>query len=73
MVADPSHGTGKRDYVIPMARASIAAGADAIMVEVDIDPSTALSDGAQTLTIEQFGELMRQVRPIADAVGRAID
>jgi len=73
VVADPSHGTGRRDYVIPMARASIAAGADAIMVEVDIDPSTALSDGAQTLTIEQFGELMRQVRPIADAVGRAID
>jgi len=73
VVADPSHGTGKRAYVIPMARAAIAAGADAVMVEVDVDPSTALSDGAQTLTVGQFEELMRQVRPIAEAVGRSVD
>ena len=73
LVADPSHGTGKRNYVIPMARAAVAAGADAIMVEVDVEPETALSDAAQTLTVDQFGELMHQLRRGADAVGRSID
>jgi 3-deoxy-7-phosphoheptulonate synthase len=70
VVADPSHGTGKRDYVTAMARAAVAAGADGLLVEVHHDPDHALSDGAQTLTPSQFGELMRQVRAIGAAVGR---
>ncbi len=70
IVADPSHGTGKRDYVIPMARAAVAAGADGLLVEVHPDPDRALSDGAQTLRPDQFSDLMRQVRAIAAAVGR---
>ncbi|HEX4229702.1 MAG TPA: 3-deoxy-7-phosphoheptulonate synthase [Bryobacteraceae bacterium] len=70
VVADPSHGTGKRDYVTAMARAAVAAGADGLLVEVHHDPDHALSDGAQTLTAGQFGELMRQVRAIGAAVGR---
>jgi 3-deoxy-7-phosphoheptulonate synthase len=70
VVADPSHGTGKRDYVLPMARAAVAAGADGLLVEVHPDPDRAWSDGAQTLTPQQFCELMGQVRAIAGAVGR---
>jgi 3-deoxy-7-phosphoheptulonate synthase len=71
VIADPSHGTGKREYVLPMARASVAAGADGLLVEVHHDPDRALSDGAQTLRPDQFTELMQQVRAIAAAVGRA--
>jgi 3-deoxy-7-phosphoheptulonate synthase len=71
VIADPSHGTGKRDYVVPMARAAIAAGADGLLVEVHPDPDHALSDGAQTLRPDQFSELMKQVRAIAAAMGRA--
>lgn len=71
VVADPSHGTGKRDYVLPMARASVAAGADGLLVEVHTDPDHAASDGAQTLRTDQFDELMVQVRAIAEAVGRS--
>lgn len=70
VIADPSHGTGKRDYVVPMARAAVAAGADGLLVEVHPDPDRALSDGAQTLRPDQFSEMMRQVRAIAAAVGR---
>jgi 3-deoxy-7-phosphoheptulonate synthase len=70
MVGDPSHGTGRRDQVIPMARAAVAAGADGLIVEVHPDPDRALSDGAQTLTPAQFSEMMQQVRAIAAAVGR---
>src|SRR5215467_6431738 len=70
MTADPSHGTGRRDKVPPMARASVAAGADALLIEVHHDPEKALSDGAQSLRPEQFGELMDQLRMIAPAVGR---
>ncbi|MBV9743248.1 MAG: 3-deoxy-7-phosphoheptulonate synthase, partial [Acidobacteriia bacterium] len=70
VIADPSHGTGRRDYVLPMARAAIAAGADGLLVEVHPDPDRALSDGAQTLRPEQFSELMQQVRAVASAVGR---
>ena len=73
VVADPSHGTGKRDYVIPMARAAVAAGADGLLVEVHPDPDHALSDGAQTLRPEQFGEMMREVAAIAHAIGRRAD
>jgi 3-deoxy-7-phosphoheptulonate synthase len=71
VIADPSHGTGKRDYVLPMARAAVAAGADGLLVEVHPDPDHAASDGAQTLHPEQFAELMRQARAIAAAVGRS--
>jgi 3-deoxy-7-phosphoheptulonate synthase len=72
IVADPSHGTGRRDKVAPMARAAVAAGADGLMVEVHQDPDRALSDGAQSLRPEQFQELMQQLRMIAPAVGRTI-
>jgi 3-deoxy-7-phosphoheptulonate synthase len=70
MAADPSHGTGRRDKVSPMARAAVAAGADAVIVEVHHQPDKALSDGAQSLLPEQFTELMTQLRIIAPAVGR---
>ncbi len=71
VIADPSHGTGKRDYVLPMARASVAAGADGLIVEVHPDPDHAASDGAQTLRPEQFTQMMTQVRAIASAVERS--
>lgn len=70
IIADPSHGTGRRDKVLPMARAAVAAGADGLLVEVHCDPDHALSDGAQSLWPEQFTELMSQLRMIAAAVGR---
>jgi len=72
IVADPSHGTGKREHVLPMARAAVAAGADGLLVEVHHDPDHALSDGAQSLRPEQFSELMKQLRLIAQAVGRTV-
>ena len=72
IVADPSHGTGRRDKVVPMARAAVAAGADGLLVEVHPEPDRALSDGAQSLRPEQFQEMMRQLRLIAPAVERSI-
>jgi 3-deoxy-7-phosphoheptulonate synthase len=72
MTADPSHGTGRRDKVSPMARASVAAGADALLVEVHCDPNQAWSDGAQSLFPDQFAKLMDELRMIAPAVGRKI-
>jgi 3-deoxy-7-phosphoheptulonate synthase len=69
---DPSHGTGRRDKVSPMARAAVAAGADAIIIEVHSNPDKALSDGAQSLYPKQFAELMDTLRMIAPAVGRTI-
>jgi len=72
IIGDPSHGTGRRDKVAPMARAAVAAGADGLLTEVHPDPDHALSDGAQSLRPEQFEELMRQLRIIAPAVGRTI-
>ena len=72
MTADPSHGTGRRDKVAPMALASAAAGADAMLIEVHHQPDKALSDGAQSLYPEQFAKLMDQLRMIAPAVGREI-
>jgi 3-deoxy-7-phosphoheptulonate synthase len=72
IVADPSHGTGRRDKVAPMARAAVAAGADGLLLEVHPDPDHALSDGAQSLRPEQFQELMAQLRIIAPAVGRRV-
>src|ERR1700704_232019 len=72
IIADPSHGTGHRDMVPPMARAAVAAGADGLLVEVHPNPEEALSDGAQTLYPEQFTQLMREVRVIADVIGRRV-
>jgi 3-deoxy-7-phosphoheptulonate synthase len=72
MTSDPSHGTGRRDKVAPMARASVAAGADALLIEVHHDPDKALSDGAQSLFPEQFRTLMDELRMIAPAVHRKI-
>ncbi len=72
IIADPSHGTGIRDKVTPMARAAVAAGADGLMVEMHPDPPAALSDGAQSLYPEQFTELMAQVRGIAATIGRPL-
>jgi len=70
IVVDPSHGTGKRSKVIPMSRASIAAGADGVSVEVHHRPEEALSDGPQALTPDHFADLMRQLPQVALAVGR---
>ncbi|MFN7939685.1 MAG: 3-deoxy-7-phosphoheptulonate synthase [Bryobacteraceae bacterium] len=72
MMADPSHGTGRRDKVIPMARAAVAAGADGILVEMHPNPDKALSDGAQSLFPDQFQDMLRQLRMIAAAVDREI-
>jgi 3-deoxy-7-phosphoheptulonate synthase len=72
IVADPSHGTGRRDKVAPLARASVAAGADGLLIEVHPDPNRALSDGAQSLFPEQFQQLMKELRTIAPVVGRRI-
>lgn len=72
IVADPSHGTGIRSMVTPMARAAVAAGADGIIVEVHPDPPRALSDGAQSLYPAQFAELMEQIRAIAGSIGRSL-
>jgi len=70
VIADPSHATGLRDKVLPMARAAVAAGADGLMVEVHHDPEHALSDGPQALLPDQFTELMEQVKLIAQVIGR---
>ncbi|MGH7717336.1 MAG: 3-deoxy-7-phosphoheptulonate synthase [Gemmatimonadaceae bacterium] len=72
IVADPSHGTGIRDKVIPMARAAVAAGADGVIVEVHPNPERALSDGAQSLYPEQFAQLVAELRAIAGAIGRTL-
>ena len=72
MIADPSHGTGVRERVTPMARAAVAAGADGIIIEVHPDPNRALSDGAQSLFPDQFADLVRQLRQISEAIGRSI-
>jgi 3-deoxy-7-phosphoheptulonate synthase len=72
IVADPSHGTGRRDKVPPMARAAVAAGADGLLIEVHNDPDHALSDGAQSLTPQEFSQLMGELRIIAQAVNRQL-
>jgi 3-deoxy-7-phosphoheptulonate synthase len=72
IVVDPSHGTGRRDKVAPMARAAVAAGADGLLIEVHNDPDKALTDGAQSLFPDQFDQLMKELRLIAPAVGRKI-
>jgi 3-deoxy-7-phosphoheptulonate synthase len=72
IIADPSHGTGLRDKVVPMARAAVAAGADGVIVEVHPDPDRALSDGGQSLFPEQFAGLVGELRAIAQAIGREV-
>ncbi|MCE2514956.1 MAG: 3-deoxy-7-phosphoheptulonate synthase [Acidobacteria bacterium] len=72
IIADPSHGTGLRDKVAPMARAAVAAGADGLIIEVHPDPDQALSDGAQSVFPNQFERLMAELRIIAPAIGRSI-
>ena len=72
VVADPSHGAGRRDMVAPLARAAVAAGADGLIVEVHCDPDHALSDGAQSMFPAQFDRLMAELRIIAPAIGRSI-
>jgi 3-deoxy-7-phosphoheptulonate synthase len=73
VIADPSHGTGRRMKVLPMARAAIAAGADGLIIEVHHDPENALSDGQQSLYPEQFSELMQQSQVIAQVIGRKLE
>jgi len=72
VLVDPSHGTGRRDKVAPMARAAVAAGADGLLIEVHCDPDHAMSDGAQSLFPSQFDRLMAELRIIAPAIGRSI-
>lgn len=73
VIIDPSHATGMREKVSPMARAAVAAGADGLMIEVHHDPDHALSDGAQSLYPKQFGRLMRNIYVIAPVVGKQVD
>jgi 3-deoxy-7-phosphoheptulonate synthase len=72
VIADPAHGTGKWNLVTPIAKAAVAAGADSIMVEVHPNPAQAWSDGAQSLTLDRFANMMRELRPVAEAVGRSL-
>ncbi len=70
ILVDPSHGTGKRDYVPPMALAALAAGADGLLIEVHPEPDHALSDGAQSLDFTRFERLLGQLATLAAALGR---
>ena len=72
VIVDPSHGTGRRDFVIPMARAAVAAGADGLLLEVHPDPDAALCDGDQSLTLEMFGRLMEEIAPIVEVMGKSL-
>ncbi len=72
VIADPSHGTGKWEYVEAAARAAVAAGADGLLIEVHNDPTRAMSDGRQSLTVERFASLMEQLRRLAPALGREL-
>ena len=72
VVVDPSHGTGKREYVAAVSKAAVAAGADGLLIEVHDNPDRALTDGAQSLLPEQFERLMGELRVIAPALGRSL-
>ena len=72
VLVDPSHGTGKRDYVPPMALAALAAGADGLLIEIHPDPDHALSDGAQSLDFDRFERLLEQLRALAEPLGRIV-
>jgi len=69
---DPSHAAGRFDMVIPLARAAVAVGADGLLVEVHPDPATALSDGGQQLKPKQFGQLMSEIRPLVEVMGKQL-
>jgi 3-deoxy-7-phosphoheptulonate synthase len=72
ILVDPSHGTGRRDYVPPMALAALAAGADGLLIEVHPDPDRALSDGAQSLDFDRFEQLLGQLEDLAGPLGRVV-
>jgi 3-deoxy-7-phosphoheptulonate synthase len=72
IISDPSQGTGRRDLVTPMTLASVAAGTDALLIEVHPNPDEALKDGAQSLTLDQFQQLMPQLHAVAGAIGRSV-
>ncbi|OQY38170.1 phospho-2-dehydro-3-deoxyheptonate aldolase [Candidatus Atribacteria bacterium 4572_76] len=72
IIVDPSHATGRWRLVSPMAKAAIAVGADGLLIEVHPDPKSSLSDGAQTLKIDTFAQLMKELSPIVQAVGREL-
>ena len=72
IIVDPSHATGRRDLVLPMSRAAIAAGADGLIIETHYDPDNSLSDADQTISTTDFAKLMKEVEKIAQAVGRKI-
>jgi len=69
---DPSHAAGRYDMVIPLARAAVAAGADGLLVEVHPNPAVALSDGGQQLKPKQFGQLMSEIRPLVEVMGKQL-
>jgi 3-deoxy-7-phosphoheptulonate synthase len=73
IVVDPSHGTGRRNKVLPLSRAAVAVGADGILVEVHHDPDRALSDGPQSILPDEFDQLVREVREIAAVLGRTLN
>lgn len=72
ILVDPSHGTGKRALVAPMSKAAIMAGADGLMIEVHPDPSSALSDGDQSLSIPEFTTLMKEIKPLIEFAGKKL-
>jgi 3-deoxy-7-phosphoheptulonate synthase len=72
VIVDPSHAAGMRSLVAPMAKAAVAAGADGLLIEVHPHPETAMVDGAQTLHCDEFATLMRELAPVAQAVGRSM-
>jgi len=72
VIIDPSHATGKRSFVASMCRAAIAAGADGLLIEAHTNPEEAASDADQTISIEQLSELIKELKPIAQAVGREV-
>ncbi|HQL25168.1 MAG TPA: 3-deoxy-7-phosphoheptulonate synthase, partial [candidate division Zixibacteria bacterium] len=72
ILADPSHGTGRKDKVLPLSRASLAVGADGLLIEVHCDPAKALSDGPQALTPDLFAQLMKELRLMAPVLGRTM-
>ena len=73
VVVDPSHGTGNREMVLPLAKAAIAAGADGLMIEMHPDPDKAWSDGAQSLTFEQFETCMEELKPLIKLMGKTLN
>jgi 3-deoxy-7-phosphoheptulonate synthase len=72
IIADPAHGTGKWNLVNAVSRGALAAGADGLMIEVHPTPAKAMKDGGQSLTFDNFSQLMRDIAPIANAVGRSL-